>query len=76
MDGDGVQIQQVVLNLIRNGIEAVESVVPERRVVEVRATRWEEGGVRIEVADRGCGLPEGDEDLPFQRFFTTKENGP
>lgn len=72
---DGVQIQQVVLNLIRNGIDAVEGGgVKEGRVV-VRTGRAARNAVRISVEDNGRGLPHDLEDRLFQPFFTTKTGG-
>jgi len=72
---DGVQIQQVVLNLIRNGIDAVEEAgVPNGRVV-VRTGRAGPKAVRVTVEDNGPGLPAEVEDKLFQPFFTTKGGG-
>ena len=72
---DGVQIQQVVLNLIRNGIDAVEGGgVKEGRVV-VRTGRTGRNAVRISVEDNGRGLPPDLEDKLFHPFFTTKTGG-
>lgn len=72
---DGVQIQQVVLNLIRNGIDAVEEAAPPVREVVVRTGMDGPGRVLISVEDRGCGLPPELEDRLFQPFFTTKKGG-
>jgi len=72
---DGVQIQQVVLNLIRNGIDAMMDTAPDQRTLEVRVTLLDENGVQVSVADQGCGLPEASERTLFEPFFTTKEAG-
>jgi len=72
---DGVQIQQVVLNLIRNGIDAVEEADPPVREVVIRTGTDGPGRVLISVEDRGCGLPRELEGRLFQPFFTTKKGG-
>jgi PAS domain S-box-containing protein len=72
---DPVQIQQVVLNLIRNGIDALENVASFRRRVVVRTGMAGPAQVRLSVEDNGCGLPEGSHDRLFEPFFTTKERG-
>ncbi len=71
---DGIQIQQVLLNLIRNGIDAMEETPTGERILEVEAGT-EETDVRISVRDRGCGLLEESESALFEPFFTTKEGG-
>ncbi len=72
---DGVQIQQVMLNLIRNAIDAMDETEPERRYVVVRTAARDDDEVEVSVADHGCGLPEGSEHRLFEPFFTTKEGG-
>ena len=72
---DGVQVQQVVLNLIRNGIDAVEEADPEEREVVVRTGMASPREVRVAVEDNGCGLPAELDDRLFQPFFTTKKGG-
>lgn len=72
---DAVQVQQVVLNLIRNGIDAVEERDPPVREVVVRTGPEGPREVRVSVQDQGCGLPEELEKRLFQPFFTTKKEG-
>ena len=72
---DGVQIQQVVLNLIRNGIDAMADTSPDRRTLEVLVTTLSENEVQVSVSDQGCGIPETSDKSLFQPFFTTKEAG-
>jgi two-component system sensor kinase FixL len=70
---DQVQIQQVLLNLIRNGVEALQQAADRRLTVATR--RGAEGAVIVSVEDSGPGLaPEVAERL-FQPFVTTKANG-
>ena len=72
---DRIQIQQVVLNLLRNSIEALaERPAAER---EIRVTTWHDGNetLRIEVSDRGPGVPADLVDRIFDPFCTTKATG-
>ncbi len=71
---DEIQIQQVLLNLIRNGIDAMEDVDPADRKLVVR-TRQRANMIHVSITDHGCGLPEGAERKLFQPFFTTKKSG-
>lgn len=68
---DRVQVQQVLVNLIRNGMDAMNSVAADR-VLGISATHGE-GFVRIAVSDHGPGVEFPDR--IFEPFFTTKENG-
>lgn len=72
---DGVQIQQVVLNLIRNGIDAMEGTPPDERKLKVQVRAPDDNSVEVWVSDRGCGLPDESEKTLFEPFFTTKETG-
>jgi signal transduction histidine kinase len=72
---DGVQIQQVVLNLIRNGIDAMADVPEGLKELEVRVSTVGDVEARLSVSDRGGGLPEVSEKDLFEPFFTTKEAG-
>jgi len=72
---DGVQVQQVVLNLIRNGIDAVEGGGGREGEVVVRTERAGPKAVRVSVEDNGEGLSPDQERMLFQPFFTTKEGG-
>jgi len=69
---DGVQIQQVVLNLVRNAVEAMEEV--DRRELQI-ATRSLGETVEITVADTGCGIAAELAERLFQPFATTKKSG-
>jgi signal transduction histidine kinase len=77
--GDRVQLQQVLLNLLVNGMDAMSAVMEggERRI-EIHARRDNQDGAPaalLSVLDRGVGLPAGREDSVFEAFYTTKPNG-
>ncbi len=73
--GDRVQLQQVVLNLITNGIEAMSAVADRSRELIIRTTRGENDEVRIAVQDSGVGLDAETEKRIFDAFYTTKSGG-
>ena len=72
---DAIQLQQVVLNLVRNAIDAMTECPEDRREIVLMARRPEEGQVQITVADQGSGLAPGAEEHLFNPFFTTKATG-
>ena len=69
---DRVQLQQVVMNLMLNGIEAMRDTGGELRIT---SKRTEDGQLMISVSDSGIGLPQEKPDRIFQAFFTTKAQG-
>jgi two-component system sensor kinase FixL len=69
---DRLEVQQVVLNLIRNALEAMRS--SERRELTLATSRWD-SMVVVSVADSGCGIPPAVEAQLFQPFVTTKPEG-
>jgi two-component system sensor kinase FixL len=69
--GDRVQLQQVVLNLLRN---AVEAIVQRPGLIEVRISPVADG-VRLAVSDSGSGIPPELLDQIFSPFFSTKDSG-
>jgi PAS domain S-box-containing protein len=71
--GDRVQLQQVVFNLLLNGIEAMDSVLDCPKKLFIRSKRHNPETVLIEIRDNGVGLK--DPEKVFEAFFTTKENG-
>ncbi len=73
--GDRVQLQQVVLNLIMNGIEAMRGPNGGARGISVRTCGAEPEEVRVTVEDGGVGLNKEIAEKIFQPFFTTKEQG-
>ena len=72
---DAVQIQQVILNLIRNGIDAMMNVNHYDDGISVTVDKSPNDQVRIMVTDHGTGITEEDEKKIFQPFFTTKTSG-
>ncbi len=73
--GDAVQLQQVLVNLLMNGIDAMESVSPSDRLLRVRTSVDAERRVRLEVTDAGPGLDPEIRARLFEPFFTTKPSG-
>ena len=72
---DYIQIQQVVLNLVRNGIEALETVDSQRRSVTVRTALADNDTIKVSVSDTGPPLSEDVMGKLFEPFFTTKATG-
>ena len=72
--GDRIQLQQVVLNLIMNSVEAMSAIEGNPRRLNVRA-KIRDGDALVTVADTGPGLGMGDADLVFEAFFSTKLEG-
>jgi PAS domain S-box-containing protein len=72
---DRVQLQQVILNLIMNALDAMASVNGRARVLRLRSERHEPGGVMVTVQDSGTGIDKKDMDRIFEPFFTTKPHG-
>ncbi len=72
---DGIQIQQVLLNLIRNAIEALRQSAAGQRRIDVSATPGDNGMVTVSVGDSGPGCPPQTLEHLFDAFFTTKKSG-
>jgi len=73
--GDRVQLQQVVINLVMNGIEAMQSTTERPRELVIRSGQDDAHGVLASVTDCGVGISAEDADLLFNPFFTTKSSG-
>jgi C4-dicarboxylate-specific signal transduction histidine kinase len=73
--GDRVQLQQVIVNLILNGIEAMSDVADRPRRLVVRSQIHNSGEVLVAVRDSGVGIAPKDEKRIFDAFFTTKAQG-
>ena len=71
---DRVQIQQVLLNLIMNGADAMASISPPKQLL-IASDKAVEGGVLVTVCDSGIGVDPRNIDLMFEPFFTTKPTG-
>jgi len=73
--GDRVQLQQVIINLVMNGIEAMQSVTDRPRELVIRSRQDETHRVLLSVADCGVGIAAENADQLFNAFFTTKPGG-
>jgi PAS domain S-box-containing protein len=73
--GDRVQLQQVIINLVMNGIEAMQSVTDRPRELVIRSRQDEERLVLVSVTDCGVGISAENVDRLFNAFFTTKSDG-
>ena len=67
-------IEQVLLNLMRNAIEAMSDTEPDRRRLTVRVTQHE-GQIEVRVIDNGSGIADAVKERLFTPFFSTKPNG-
>jgi PAS domain S-box-containing protein len=72
---DRVQLQQVIINLVINGIEAMQSVTDRPRELTIRTRQDEAGLVLVTLNDSGVGISAADPDQLFNAFFTTKSSG-
>jgi PAS domain S-box-containing protein len=75
VEADGVQLQQVLLNLVVNAFEAMRETPPAERRVIIRSEHESEDRVRVSVRDFGTGLPVEEPERIFERFFSTKRDG-
>jgi signal transduction histidine kinase len=74
IQGDRVQLQQVVLNLILNAVEAMGSIEAEARELSIR-TKQDQAGVLVAVGDSGPGIDPEHFERVFESFYTTKASG-
>ena len=72
---DRIQLQQVILNLVINAIEAMQAVTDRPRELLIRTQQDEAHQIRVTVRDCGVGLAAGNTDRLFNAFFTTKAGG-
>jgi signal transduction histidine kinase len=72
--GDRIQLQQVILNLVVNGIDAMKDTPAENRIISIRTSRVE-NSAELSVSDRGPGIPEDKLKEVFEPFFTSKAEG-
>ena len=75
IEGDPIQIQQVLINLVHNAFDAMRDTPPSRRKVEIATNYNGDGTICVAVRDYGSGIPEPTQERLFEQFFTTKEEG-
>ncbi|MDH3664757.1 MAG: PAS domain S-box protein, partial [Alphaproteobacteria bacterium] len=72
---DPVQIQQVILNLLRNGVDAMADTPEDGRQLRLTAFRDSDDSIRVDIGDRGHGVSDESQARLFTPFFTTKKAG-
>jgi signal transduction histidine kinase len=72
--GDRIQLQQVILNLVVNGIDAMKDTPSENRIISIRTSRVEKFA-ELSVSDRGPGIPDDKLKEVFEPFYTSKSGG-
>jgi PAS domain S-box-containing protein len=75
VQGDRVQLQQVLVNLILNAVEAISSVEDGARELSIRTEQSQSGGILVAVHDSGPGIDPVNHDRVFEPFYTTKTSG-
>jgi len=75
VNGDSIQLQQVLLNLVGNAVEAMSELSDRARTLSIYSENPDNDHVMVSVRDTGIGLTEEDMSKVFEAFFTTKQNG-
>ena len=75
VSADGIQLQQVIVNLALNGMEAMHDLPPEKRILTIRSKRANEQEAEVSVGDLGAGIAEESIRSIFDPFVTTKPGG-
>jgi PAS domain S-box-containing protein len=75
IEGDPIQIQQVLINLVHNAVDAMHDTPPGRRIVEIATDYGGDGVIEVAVRDYGSGISETTCKRLFEQFFSTKEEG-
>lgn len=75
IDGNAVQLQQLILNLVRNAFEALAEIPPTQRTVRIATMRGDDGHIEMSVSDTGPGFPAELNGRLFHPFVTTKKSG-
>jgi C4-dicarboxylate-specific signal transduction histidine kinase len=73
--GDPVQIEQVLMNLVHNGLEAMDETPHENRRLSIKTARLGDNSIQVDVGDHGKGIAGVDLEKVFEPFFTTKPEG-
>ncbi len=71
---DRIQLQQVILNLVQNAVDAMEQIPPQERRLTI-SVEADDGGVALSVRDQGCGMDDAALEQFAQPFYTTKPKG-
>ncbi len=72
---DGIQVEQVILNLLRNGVDAIAEAGHDSGELIIKTAIGMAGAVEVTVHDTGSGIPPGVRERLFEPFFTTKRDG-
>jgi PAS domain S-box-containing protein len=72
---DRIQLQQVIINLVMNGVEAMRAITDRPRTLVIRSYENDAGQVVVAVKDSGVGIPQENADRVFDAFFSTKPAG-
>jgi PAS domain S-box-containing protein len=75
IDGDRIQLQQVIMNLLMNGIQAISAVTDRHRELRIRSREHESDQILVAVEDSGIGIEPEHAARLFNAFFTTKPDG-
>ncbi len=75
IEGDPIQIQQAMINLVRNAFDAMRDAPATRRLVEIATDYNGDGAIGVAVRDYGSGISEAIRERLFEQFFTTKDEG-
>ena len=75
IEGDPIQIHEVLINLVSNALDAMSDTPAARRKVQIATERNGNGSIRVSVRDYGPGIPREIREQLFDQFFTTKEDG-
>jgi len=73
--GDRVLVQQVILNLLKNSVEAMETVAGRKRMITITVEAWSDSSLRLAVTDSGVGLGQTQRERALEAFHTTKPAG-